>query len=164
MIGLYFLYCDLDHVLVDFVPNAERFKPGFINLPKKERRHFLLAEANRVFWATNDWTKDGKDLWDYINKFNPTILSAVARDCYPIQDEIVLGKLQWIKRNLGIKYMAEAILVHRRDKNRFGGPDGILIDDYEKNILEWRNTGGIGIHHKNAKDTIEELKKYANLR
>ena len=73
-----------------------------------------------------------------------------------------MGKLQWIKRNLGMKYMAEAILCHRRDKKRYGGKGTILIDDYERNVLEWKKTGGKAIHHINAKDTIEELEWYAN--
>ena len=34
----------------------------------------------------------------------------------------------------------------------------ILIDDRTSNIEEWRSAGGIGIHHKSFKDTIEQLK------
>ncbi|MBU6475099.1 MAG: hypothetical protein KGQ70_03960, partial [Alphaproteobacteria bacterium] len=36
----------------------------------------------------------------------------------------------------------------------------ILIDDSEKNIKEWEEAGGIGIHHKgDFAETLEELRK-----
>ena len=34
-----------------------------------------------------------------------------------------------------------------------------MIDDRPKNIEAWENAGGIGILHKSAKHTIDELKK-----
>lgn len=34
-----------------------------------------------------------------------------------------------------------------------------IIDDKEKNINDWNNAGGTGILHRNAINTIEQLKK-----
>ena len=33
------------------------------------------------------------------------------------------------------------------------------LDDYEKNIKEWEQAGGIGVIYTNAPNTIRELKK-----
>ena len=53
-------------------------------------------------------------------------------------------------------------LVKRREKQNFakvGGMPTILIDDYIKNINQFRSRGGIGIHHTSTAKTINELKK-----
>ena len=34
-----------------------------------------------------------------------------------------------------------------------------MIDDRQDNIDAWESEGGVGILHKNARDTINELKK-----
>jgi len=54
-------------------------------------------------------------------------------------------------------------LVMRADKQKYattGGKPNILIDDYIKNIKEWENAGGIGIHHLSPTQTIAQLKRY----
>ena len=43
-------------------------------------------------------------------------------------------------------------------KNRDGQPN-VLIDDHQKNIMEWEAKGGIGIHHTNVGKSIAKLKK-----
>ena len=53
-------------------------------------------------------------------------------------------------------------LVLREDKQKYATIDGvqnILIDDYLKNIKQWEAKGGIGIHHINARTSINSLKK-----
>ena len=53
-------------------------------------------------------------------------------------------------------------LVMRSQKQQYATTDGkpnILIDDYMKNINEWENKGGIGIHHTDPRKTINELKR-----
>ena len=35
----------------------------------------------------------------------------------------------------------------------------ILIDDYIKNVREFTQAGGIGIHHTSTSQTLSELKK-----
>ncbi len=42
-------------------------------------------------------------------------------------------------------------------KQWFSQPGHLLIDDYEKNVLEWRSHGGIAIHHTSAEQTLKEL-------
>ena len=44
------------------------------------------------------------------------------------------------------------------DKHKYAAPNHILIDDRMKAIGPWRKAGGIGILHKDTKDTIAKLK------
>ena len=37
------------------------------------------------------------------------------------------------------------------------GEPSVLIDDYIKNIKEWEQKGGIGIHHTSVSKTLKEL-------
>jgi hypothetical protein len=53
-------------------------------------------------------------------------------------------------------------LVKRSQKQLYtkkGSDQTILIDDYIKNINEFKAKGGIGIHHTSAQNTIFQLKK-----
>ncbi len=66
-------------------------------------------------------------------------------------------KTRWVRRLLSKDIVINAVL--RRDKYMFcTGPDCILIDDYEKNIREWENSGGTGVLSTDAAQTMERLK------
>jgi hypothetical protein len=94
---------------------------------------------------------DGKQLWDYIKKHNPKLLSAPSRE-----ESSKIGKYLWVKRNTP---NTKLILRSANRKSDFSSPNNILIDDKESTILNWRDKGGIGIHHTSTPNTIKELKK-----
>ena len=68
-----------------------------------------------------------------------------------------IGKREWVKENLTPN--TDVILVNKKDKQLYAGENKILIDDRTDNISDWKNAGGIGILHKTATQTINELKK-----
>jgi len=47
-------------------------------------------------------------------------------------------------------------------KKEYANPNSIIIDDTQSVIDDWNEAGGIGILHKDAKTTIETLKKYTS--
>ena len=51
------------------------------------------------------------------------------------------------------------ILAYSYNKKDYADKNSILIDDYSKNIEQWRAAGGIGILHTSAEDTIKQLQK-----
>jgi hypothetical protein len=51
------------------------------------------------------------------------------------------------------------ILTPAKFKQKYAGENKILIDDRADNISDWKNAGGIGILHKTANQTINELKQ-----
>lgn len=149
----YKLYCDLDGVLVDF-------SKGYYDLTgidltgifRKDKKFWgPIDKAGKKFWANLKWMKDGKELWDYIKKYNPDILSAPSRE-----NDSRVGKNEWVNREIP---GAHLILRSMEHKKEFASPDAILIDDNEDNIKDWKDAGGITIHHTSTKETIKQLKK-----
>ena len=110
-----------------------------------------IEEAGLDFWQNMPWMPDGKELWNYIKKYNPKILSSPSRE-----NESRIGKINWVERELG---NFQVILRSHNHKKDLATPNSILIDDREDNIAGWKEKGGIGILHKNAKDSIKQLKE-----
>jgi hypothetical protein len=93
----------------------------------------------------------GKQLWDYIKQYNPTLLSAPSRE-----NESRLGKRLWVKNNIpGTKL----ILASRETKQNYAKPNTILIDDRPDTIDEWNAKGGKGILFISTEQTINDLKQ-----
>jgi 5'(3')-deoxyribonucleotidase len=155
----------MDDVLVDWKSAITKICKNFWDIDDEKKRFFLLVEAGREFWANNPWTNDGKDLWNSINIYRPILLSAAARGNYTVNENVKNGKLDWIKNNLGLDFSKNAIICHRKEKKLYSNNNSILIDDFEKNIEEWEENGGIGILHKSSSDTIKKLTRiYNNVR
>ena len=150
------IYCDLDEVLVDFMRGANAAVGGdFVKTDKDER--WNKVNQTKGFWANLGWKPNAKRLHDFIMRYNPHVLSAyTGRD--PTSK---VGKMKWLKKNTRFK-RANIHLVLRSQKQSYATTDdkpNILIDDYIKNIREWENKGGIGIHHTDVGKTINELKR-----
>ena len=149
------IYCDMDMVLVDFVGRAEELiGDKFTNVDKEER--WEAIKGKKDFWHTLDWMPGAQRMWKLINKYDANILSAYSnrdKNSRP-------GKKVWLKKNA--KPTGDVLLVQRADKKKYATSNGkpnILIDDYIKNIKEWEDAGGIGIHHTSPSKTIAQLKR-----
>ena len=152
---MYTIYCDMDGVLVDF----ERGYKELTNITPARtfdgKADFWepINKAGAAFWANLDWMPDGQELWRYIKKYKPNILSAPSFD-----PSSKAGKEAWVKMHLQNSYN-KLYLYSRANKQLFAEPNRILIDDMQKTIDEWNAKGGIGIFHSSAANTITELKK-----
>ena len=151
------IYCDLDEVLVDFLRGADAAVGGdFIKLPSDERWNKL--NQTKGFWVNLNWKPNAKRLHDFIIKYDAHVLSAFTRS----DPTAKVGKMKWVKKNTGFK-RANIHLVLRSQKQAYAKTKeekpNVLIDDYVKNIREWENKGGIGIHHTTVSKTINELKR-----
>ena len=150
------IYCDLDQVLVNFMKGADEAVGGsFVNSDKEERWNAI--NQTKGFWANLEWMPGAKRLYQFIEKYDPYVLSAFSgRD--PTSKR---GKMKWLAKNTNWK-KGKINLVMRSHKQKYATTNGepnVLIDDYEKNIKEWENKGGIGIHHTNVGETISELRR-----
>ena len=123
----------------------------------KKTRDFMyrLVDNDRKFWATLPWIDGGKELWNYIKDFDVEILSA------PMGPESVLGKEDWVARELGPEVKANIT----DDKSPWGnrdGQQGLLIDDRAKYRDQFEGGGGLSIAHEpgNAGPSIEGLKQH----
>ena len=150
------IYFDMDQVICDFIGGYEKLTGlDFARSDKEDRWNAITGKKD--FWATLDWMPGSQRMWNLINKYNANILSAYSnRDGNSRK-----GKTQWLKKNA--RPTGKVHLVMRADKQKYattGGKPNILIDDYIKNIKEWENAGGIGIHHLSPTQTIAQLKRY----
>ena len=118
-----------------------------------------MIKAKKDFWSTLPWMTGRKQLWSYISKFDPHILSAYVEESF--DPNCIPGKTEWLRRTAGISNRSKINLVRRKAKKLFAkkGSPSILIDDYEKNVREFINAGGKAIHPTNTSKTISELKK-----
>ena len=148
----YNIFCDLDGVLVDFNKGYFELTGHRLDGVHRTDTHFWdpINEAGYDFWINLKWMPDGKDLWSYIEKYNPELLSAPSR-----KPDSRIAKYDWVERELPGVHL---ILRRAKNKKEFASPTSILIDDRDDNISDWINAGGIGILHKSTKDTISQLK------
>ena len=112
----------------------------------------LISEGGVGYWVGMPWMPNGKQLWEYISKYNPIILSAPSRE-----NESRLGKRLWVRNNLSPK--PKLILASAANKPNYSTRNKILIDDRADTISNWNAKGGIGILFKSTAQVIEELKK-----
>ena len=104
----------------------------------------------------------GKEMWDFVkaNFLKQKILSALGKSD-KIDRQTTQGKLAWLRHNIPDLQLDDIILVENKHKKRhYSKPGDIIIDDTEVVIQEWIKKGGIAIFHRNAAETIAQLKKY----
>jgi Fe-S cluster biosynthesis and repair protein YggX len=152
----------MDGVLADFKKAAVKTTGmsinQWMNIPSSKEKWSKIKQ-NKNFWYDMPWMQGGKQLWSYISKFDPHILSAYVEESY--DPNCIPGKTAWLRKNTGLINKQKINLVRRKEKKLFAkrGNPAILIDDYEKNIREFTQAGGVGIHHTNTSKTISQLKK-----
>ena len=153
----YKIYCDMDGVLVDFLGGVAK-ELGIKKAPDQYQIDEFLSSyrgSHKDFWSSLKWAEGGKKLWDTLKDLNTEILSACPNTC-KMQPSVGIGKRKWCQKNLGISNGVN--ITTKKGKLKFVGPKNILIDDYIKNINNWKAKGGIGIHHRDARATLVELK------
>ena len=130
--------------------NLDKTSPVF----KKEARNFLfrLMSNNRQFWMNLKWMPKGKELWNYIEKYDPIILSK------PTDLQSVIGKKKWVKDNIGLPKERVQIRYDKTPYAQHNGKIGILIDDFESNTTKFNDAGGLTILYTDPHDAIKELK------
>jgi hypothetical protein len=156
------IYCDMDGVLCDFKSAAIKttgmpLDKWMENQDSDDKWKPIID--NKRFWYTLPWQPGGQQLWSYINNYSPHILSAYVE--HATDPNCIPGKRFWAQSNLGLP-TNRINLVKRREKQNFAKLNGeptILIDDYIKNINQFKARGGIGILHVNTISTITQLKQ-----
>lgn len=142
----------MDGVLVDFNEGYYKLTGHKLDGVHRTDERFWdpINEAGYDFWINLNWMPDGKELWSYIEKYTPELLSAPSR-----QNNSRVAKHDWVNRELPGVHLILRSAKHKKD---FASPKSILIDDRVDNIADWVGAGGIGILHKNTEDTILQLK------
>lgn len=166
------IFCDLDGVLVDFdrgfqeIPeNYNKFTPkDYEEKNGKNSIWKLIEKYGSDYWVNLPWKSDGRELWDYIKRYNPIILSSPS-----LSQSSIEGKTRWVANNLDITddpvtdpadYSPGDKLILYKDKFKFAeSSSDILIDDTEKKLTDWTEAGGTGILHTDATETIRLIEE-----
>jgi len=168
------VFCDMDGVLTDFDRGFKRLKANHDHLKPKEYEKIhgkdsiwpLIDHRKDRFWRRLPGKKDGRELWDYLKRYDPIILSSPSQSKHSID-----GKLQWLNLNLGLSDRRLArtmdefeegytrIILSNKKEDFVRDENDILIDDLESNIEKWTNAGGTGILHDDSTDTIKKVEE-----
>ncbi|GAB6090912.1 hypothetical protein JCM12856_25050 [Spirochaeta dissipatitropha] len=149
------LYIDLDGVLADFDAGVEKLfgrKPDVLPPPVLWSR---LAKTEG-FYEHLTWMPDGKELWNALKIYNPSILTGLPRGKWAEPQ-----KRAWCARELGTEI--DVITCMSRDKHLIAqeaaqnGLIPVLIDDRLKLKDSWTEAGGVFIHHKNTELSLKEF-------
>lgn len=160
----YQCYVDMDGVLVDMDGGFKKISGGL--LPKeyeaKNGKNSFWTIVNKYpnFWIELEPLPDAKVLWDFIkDNFKtppPVILSAGQGN------RIVEQKTAWIRKH--IDPTVQVIIANSGvNKPQYiinptqPNTAHILLDDTDKNITAWENSGEgrIALLHKNGADSIK---------
>lgn len=145
----YELFVDMDGVLCDFVKGYHKLTGHKIH-SYVHIDDWSDVDNHPSFWEDLEWMPGGKELWAYVQKYKPNILSSPSESTTAVEQ-----KTKWVERlpNKNNVYFA------RKDfKRKYAGPGKILIDDYKETIFQWIEDGGIGIWHTSTELTIKKLK------
>ena len=107
-------------------------------------------------FAKLDWFPGAIELLDYVRtlegKVNVEILSSSGGELF--HGRVLEQKLQWLKEH-GITYEANITNGSRKKALYASGNNRILVDDTDYVIKAFIDAGGIGIWHRDVKDTIK---------
>lgn len=160
----YDIYVDMDGVLADFIDGVNRL----LGMDYSDEEYQTNPEYRTKMWkAVGKYSKEGgqlwselnpmpdaKQLWSYVEKYDPEILTAAGNPEFGAEAQ----KRQWVPWVMGSDITVHVVR-KSADKAQYATPNSILIDDQEKSIKPWIAAGGIGILHTSAANTINELKK-----
>ena len=146
------LFLDCDGVLADFDAGAKQVL-GLLPHAFEQRhgrREFWkrIARADE-FYARLPLMPDARLLFDAVAHLNPIILTGL-----PIGDWAGPQKVRWAEEHFP---GTPIITCMARDKFRhMKGPD-VLVDDRADHRDKWEDAGGIFVHHRNARSSLEQL-------
>lgn len=161
------LYLDMDGVQSDFFGEWARHHnvPTYKDIPNRNQAIELLAHSSPKeiykFFRELPVLQDGMRIvqWLKANHIPFTVLSAPIIG--PYSEYSVKAKKDWLdQHNIGTSndaiFTGDKFLYASQNNN-----PNVLVDDFGKNIAEWRRAGGIGIQHIDgmADSTIRKLEK-----
>jgi 5'(3')-deoxyribonucleotidase len=164
------IYLDMDETIVDWLSgaNAALKHAGLPEWNDPSWKKQNSEEADKIkwdvlnntpnFWENLKFMPDGKKIWNFVKKYKPKILSACGSNAKHCKD----GKMRWLQSHLGLSNLSAIHLVPRSNKKNFAKVNNkktVLIDDYDRNCIEFMSAGGIAIQATTGDSIIRELKK-----
>jgi hypothetical protein len=157
------IYLDMDGVLSDF---EKQFGDLYGEEALKNRDRKLWTEQWPDFIENKQFEFLPKfpgcdELLSFIRK-HPEIEVEILTSSGGVKfhEQVKEQKKVWLKK-YGIAYKPH-VVPGRKHKKDYATPETILIDDTEDVIENFNKAGGIGILHRDAKETIKTLETLLN--
>jgi 5'(3')-deoxyribonucleotidase len=153
------IYFDMDGVLADFDGTYETLTGaawGNIGIPDRSTRLRALSEEEKEL----KWMTGMKDfmarLRHKVGDEHIGILSAASHHIPESADQ----KQQWLERETPWILQSNRLIVTRKRDKALYASGNILVDDFDVNINNWRQAGGIGVLFTSADQAESELNRY----
>ena len=117
---------------------------------------YRLVENDVDLWATSAGNVAAKNFGIILKIFQ------VLRFCrLPMAEGSKVGKRMWVERELGVPVEKVNLSDSKKPYGVWNGKQGLLIDDRDKYVNEFREGGGIAIKHNpdDVDNTIRQLKE-----
>lgn len=160
------LYLDLDGVMADF----DAHFPAVFGLDHRERPDGSRLEDARMWALINEHPSFFRDMppcpgaLEFFAQLTGmlapmgvhlAILTACAKE--PFYASTARQKRAWVRHHLGPHVRVLPVLGGRNKPLFMHNEGDLLIDDWEKNVLAWREAGGRAILHRSFAQTWAEL-------
>lgn len=147
------LYIDLDGVMADF--DKYFFQEfGFESSKLDDQTLWKWINGHGNFFLNLPLCEGALDFFKFVKHLNPIILTACPKSNYITA---AVQKRQWVYKHLGDDITVIPMLGGKNKCLFMHSLGDILIDDFEKNCIPWREHGGIAIQHKNFESTKNQL-------
>jgi hypothetical protein len=146
------LFLDCDGVLADFDAGATDvfgMSPQVFEERHGKREFWRRIARARDFYARLPLMADAKLLFDAVAHLDPIILTGL-----PIGNWAAPQKVRWAEEHFP---GAHIITCMARDKYRHMKGADVLVDDRANHRDKWEAAGGIFVHHKDARNSLDQL-------
>lgn len=149
------LFLDCDGVLADFDAGARELLG--MSAAAFEARHGKRAfwrELARAggFYARLPLMRDARILFGAVAHLDPIILTGL-----PLGNWAAPQKVRWAEEHFPGTHI---ITCMARNKYRHMKGADVLVDDRADHRSKWEEAGGIFVHHKSARSSLEQLAEY----
>lgn len=152
------IYLDLDGVVADFFSVARKLLGREYHETPSAIAWAKLSLVPRLF-ANLPVLPGASELVAALSHHGPRFQVLTAR---PLPTGFLVtaegDKRYWVRNNLSPTLKTNVVL-HGVNKYKYVTPGAVLIDDLERNLIPWREAGGVGILHTSMETTFKALRE-----
>ena len=153
------LFLDCDGVLADFDSGAKAVlgKPAKVYIDRHGMGRFWQQIARAPdFYARLPLMPGANELFDAVRHLDPIILTGL-----PMGNWAADQKVRWAAEHFPGTRIITCMAVDKRKHAKRGD---VLVDDTLKHRHLWEEAGGVFIHHRNVRETLQELERHFDLK
>lgn len=148
------IYLDCDGVLADFDAGATTIlgmSPSAYERRHGSGRFWSLLARTDDFFGSLPLMPDAMELYEAVRHRDPVILTGTPRGAWAAPQ-----KRAWAARHFpGVEIITTLAALKREHCH----PGDALVDDRDRYRSLWQEAGGVFIHHRSARQSLDDLKR-----